>query len=218
MAVDCIIFGFDDEGLKLLLAHRKLEPCKGMRSLMGGFVNERESVDEAANRVLYDLTGMKDIYLEQLYTYGDVMRDTAGRVISVAYYALIQTDKFKEITDKDNGAQWFLVGKTPDLIFDHGIMVEKALARLSRRVRYQPVGFELLPDKFTLPQLQRLYEAIYQQKIDKRNFRKRILAMNLLVKLNEKDKEGSKRGAFYFRFDESRYEELVNNGFFFELK
>jgi hypothetical protein len=185
---------------------------------MGGFVKEGESVDEAANRVLYDLTGIGDVYLEQLFTYGEVDRDSASRVISVAYYALIQTDKFQELIGNEEGAQWFLVGESPELIFDHNLMVDKALARLKRRVRNRPIGFELLPDKFTLPQLQRLYEAIYQQEIDKRNFRKRILAMNLLIKLEEKDKEGSKRGAFYYRFDEARYEELVNNGFFFELK
>lgn len=218
VAVDCIIFGFDEEGLNLLLIKRKFEPKEGQWSLMGGFVEDGESINEAAQRVLTDLTGLKDIYLEQLYTYGEVNRDPVERVISVAYYALIKTEEYNEIQGKVHGALWFNWKNKPDLIFDHNQMVEKALLRLKRRVKNEPVGFELLPEKFTLPQLQRLYEAIYQEELDKRNFRRRILSMDLLVKLNEKDKSSSKRGAYKFKFDKERYDELIRTGFYFEVK
>jgi 8-oxo-dGTP diphosphatase len=218
VAVDCIIFGFDEEGLKLLLIKRKFEPCKGQWSLMGGFVMEGENVDDSAKRVLYDLTGLSNIYLEQLYTYGDVNRDPAGRVISIAYFALIKTDDYDSTLGEQHGARWVNIIDKPHLIFDHDIMVEKALARLKRRVRNQPIGFELLPEKFTLPLLQKLYEAIYQEEFDKRNFRRRLLTMDLLIKLNEKDKINSKKGAFKYMFDKNRYDELVSTGFYFEVK
>lgn len=218
VAVDCIVFGFDDEGLKLLLIKRKMLPNLGSWSLMGGFVSPDESVDNAAKRVLYDLTGLHDIYLEQLYTYGDLRRDSAGRVISVTYFALIKTEKYDQNKGEKYGTQWFKLDEKPGLIFDHDRMVEKAHTRLKRRVRYQPVGFELLPDKFTLPQLQKLYEAIYQERLDKRNFRKKIVSMGFLIKLNEKDKTGSKKGAYLYKFKEALYDELVKKGFFFELK
>jgi 8-oxo-dGTP diphosphatase len=218
VAVDCIIFGFDKEGLKLLLIKRKFEPCKEQWSLMGGFVSEGENIDDAAKRVLFDLTGLSDIYLEQLYAYGDVKRDPAGRVISVAYFALIKTEDYDSSLGELHGAKWVNIINKPSLIFDHDIMVDKALARLKRRVKNQPVGFELLSEKFTLPQLQKLYEAIFQEEFDKRNFRRRILSMDLLIKLNEKDKINSKRGAYKFMFDKSRYDELVSSGFYFEVK
>jgi len=217
VAVDCIIFGFDSKGLKLLLIKRKFEPCEGQWSLMGGFVSLEQSIDDSAKKVLFDLTGLKDIYLEQLYTYGEVKRDPADRVISVAYFALINTDDYNEMIGEQHGAKWVNMKDIPNLIFDHNQMVEKALARLKRRVKNQPIGFELLPQKFTLPQLQLLYEAIFQEVFDKRNFRRRILAMDLLVKLNEKDKDNSKRGAYKYKFDKNRYDELVRTGFYFEI-
>lgn len=218
VAVDCIIFGFDQEGLKLLLIKRKFAPKADQWSLMGGFVSTGQSIDGSAKRVLFELTGLKDIYLEQLYTYGDIKRDPVERVISVSYFALIKTDDYNEILGETHGAKWFKINERPDLIFDHNQMVEKALSRLKRRVKSQPVGFELLPEKFTLPQLQLLYEAIFQEILDKRNFRRRILEMDLLVKLNEKDKTNSKRGAFKYMFDKNRYDELVRTGFYFEVK
>ncbi|MBN1187294.1 MAG: NUDIX hydrolase [Bacteroidales bacterium] len=218
VAVDCIVFGFDNEGLKLLLIKRNFEPAKGKWSLMGGFVKQDESLDDAAKRVLYDLTGLKDIYLEQLYTYGTPGRDKAGRVLSVAYFALIKTQEYDKAKGEAYGAKWFRFNEKPALIFDHDEMVLKAHVRLIRRVRYRPVGFELLPEKFTLPQLQMLYEAIYQEELDKRNFRKKILSMGLLIKLGEKDKSGSKKGAFLYKFNEALYEEFEKKGFFFELK
>lgn len=218
VAVDCIIFGFDDDGLKLLIIKRKFAPQEGHWSLMGGFVGPGENLDDAAKRVLYDLTGLSNIYLEQLYSYGEVDRDSAGRVISVAYYALIRADNYDVELGEKHGAKWVNFDHQPELIFDHNQMVIKALARLRRRVSNQPIGFELLPEKFTLPQLQKLYEAIFQQELDKRNFRRRILSMDLLIKLEEKDKASSKKGAFRYKFDKKRYDELVQKGFYFEIK
>lgn len=217
VAVDCIIFGFDMHELKLLCIKRDFEPEKGKWSLMGGFLEEDESIDQAAARVLFELTALKDIYLEQLQGYGETKRDSAGRVISIAYYALIDSVKFDDKISKDYNAQWFTLNKLPKLIFDHKEMVDKAMKRLRRRSRFQPIGFELLPKKFTLPQLQNLYEQIFGIAFDKRNFRKKILAPGILKKLEEKDKEGSKKGAFYYRFDKKRYNELMYNGFNFEI-
>lgn len=218
VAVDSIIFGFQDSQLKLLLTKRQLEGHKGAWSLMGGFVGENESVDSAAARILEELTGLRDIYLEQLYTYGEVKRDEGARVISVAYCALIKIDLYNESLGNKYNAQWFPIEDVPELIFDHNIMVDKALRRLQRKSVTQPIGFELLNEKFTLTQLQQLYEAIHQKKLDKRNFRKKILAMDVLQKLTEKDKENSKRGAFLVRFDKRRYDELAGEGNVFEFK
>ncbi len=216
LAIDCIIFGFDDERLKLLVIKRDFDPGKGQWSLMGGFLREEENIDDAAKRVLKNLTGLENIYLEQLFAYGEPKRDAAARVISVAYYALISTTKFKQQESTIN-AQWFPVDELPQLIFDHNQMVEKAILRLRRRAASKPIGFELLPTHFTLPQLQTLYESIYQHEIDKRNFRKKILSMNILEKLPEKDMTASKRGAFKYKFNPLKYNEFLNNGYHFEL-
>lgn len=219
LAVDCIIFGYDiaEKELKLLLIKRSFEPAKGKWSLSGGFVQEGESLDDAACRVLCTLTGLSDLYMQQLYTYGDVERDPGARVISTTYYALIGIHELdKEIQEK-SGAHWRSISHLPELIFDHRQMVDKALSMLLDHIKVQPVGFELLPEKFTLVQLQDLYEAIYQKKIDKRNFRKKILSMNLLEKQDDKEKETSKKGAFYYKFNEGKYREFTKNGFFFNL-
>lgn len=217
VAVDCIIFGFDMHELKLLCIKRNFEPEVGRWSLMGGFLERSESADQAARRVLYELTALKDIYLEQLQAYAETDRDPAGRVISIAYFALINPVKFDKQLSKLYNASWFDLKHLPELIFDHKEMVNKAMKRLRRRSRFQPVGFELLPNKFTLPQLQNLYEEIFGAKFDKRNFRKKILSFGILTRLEEKDKEGSKKGAFYYRFDKKRYNELMDNGFNFEI-
>jgi len=216
VAVDCIIFGFDQEKIHILLHKRKFEPYLGGWSLFGGFVKENESLDAAAGRILLDLTGFSGIYLEQLYTYGNVGRDEE-RVISVAYFALINTDQYRFLEGGDFNKSWIPLEDVPELILDHNMMVNKALRRLRRKAATQPIGFELLPEKFSLPKLQKLYEAIYREDFDKRNFRKKILSMGLLEKLNEKDKSISKKGAFLFRFDKKKYDELVNNGLEFEL-
>lgn len=212
VALDCIIFGFDQETLKLLLIKRDFEPEKGKWSLMGGFLKNSESLDEGAGRILHTLTGLNDIYLEQLYAFGEVDRDPVERTISVAYYALIDIHKHDKKLVKEYGARWFAMNDLPDLIFDHEEMVEAAKKRLRFKASHQPVGFELLPEKFTLPELQKLYEAIYDTSLDKRNFRRRMLSMDVLFKTDEKQKKYSKKGAYLYRFDQDKYLEKVNNG------
>jgi len=217
VAVDCIIFGFDNKQLKLLLIKRDFQPQKGKWSLVGGFLEADESLDQAALRILNNLTGLNDIYLEQLYTYGEIKRDPGERVLSTAYYALINAENYHLPINRESSAKWFPIEKIPSLIFDHNIMVDKAMRRLRRKSLSQPIGFELLPEKFTIPQLQKLYEAIHQRELDKRNFRKKILSMGLLKKLDEKQKSGSRKGAFYYRFDKEKYDDLVSRGFHFEI-
>lgn len=212
VAVDCIIFGFDGQELKALLIKRGFEPEIGKWSLMGGFVGENESTDEAAIRVLHQLTGMTNIYMEQLYCFSDVNRDPAGRVISIAYYALINIADYSEQLQLEHEARWFPLAQIPKLIFDHNEMLQKAKVRLQEKVTNHPVGFELLPDKFTLPQLQNLYEAIYGEPLDKRNFTRKILSLDILNKLNEKEKESSRKGAFYYVFDKAKYNKLHQEG------
>ncbi len=217
VAVDCIIFGFDQGELKLLIHKRQFEPAKGEWSLFGGFVQRGESLDAAANRILFELTGLEEVYMEGFQTYGEVDRDPAGRVISVAYYALIPAKEFTEASNSQYGATWVSLKDLPPLIMDHNIMVEKGLRRLKRRATSQPIGFELLPREFTMPQLQALYEAIYQLVLDKRNFRKKILAMDVLIKLNSKDKSSSRKGAYLYKFDPRKYIKLVEGGVNFTI-
>lgn len=219
VAVDCIVFGYDIQKkiLKLLLVKRNIDPAKGAWSLAGGFLKEKESLDDSASRILRKLTGIGTIFLTQSHTYGDTGRDNGARVISTAYYALIALRDIDQEIVKDNGAHWRPVSDLPRLIFDHSVMVKRALADLQYQLKIKPVGFELLPEKFTLVQLQELYEAIYQKKVDKRNFRKKILSMGVIEKLGEKEKETSKKGAWYYTFNKERYEKLSRNGFSFNL-
>ncbi|HPF50813.1 MAG TPA: NUDIX domain-containing protein [Draconibacterium sp.] len=219
VAVDSIIFGFNenDTELKLLLLKRNFEPAKGEWSLMGGFVTTEESLDMAAERIVFQLTGLKNVYMEQLYAFGEPKRDPGGRIVSVSYFSLIKIQEHDRELVKQHGASWIALSRLPDLIFDHNEMVNKALRKLKIRARTEPIGFELLPEKFTIPQLQRLYEAIYQTPFDKRNFRRKLLSMGLLDKLEEKEKETSKKGAFYYKFNSDKYEELKERGFNFEL-
>lgn len=219
VAVDCIIFAYDviKKELNLLLVKRDFEPAMGMWSLPGGFVNKDENMEDAARRILYNLTGLKDVFLEQSYTFGKVERDPGARVISTSYFALIKHQEINDDLKNEHGAHWSPVSQLPDLIFDHDDMVKRALTELQSQVKIKPVGFELLPETFTLVQFQDLYEAIYQRIMDKRNFRRKILAMNLLEKLDEKDKVNSKRGAYYYRFISERYSEFTRNGFYFDL-
>lgn len=219
VAVDCIIFGYDilEKEIKLLLFKRIVEPAKGRWSLAGGFVDSNESLDEAASRILRKLTGLESVYMKQSYAYGETDRDPGDRVISVSYFALITIrDINKELAER-NGVSWRSLSRLPDLIFDHPVMVKRALTELQNQVKIKPVGFELLPEKFTLVQLQDLYEAIYQRRVDKRNFRKKILSMGILEKMDEKERETSKKGAYYYRFNEGTYKRLIQNGFYFNL-
>lgn len=217
VAVDCIIFGFEDGKLKLLIIKRKVDPMEGAWSMVGGFVQEGESTNDAATRVLQQTTGIQDIYMDQLKCYGDVARDSGARVISVAYYALIRISEHDRILANAHGAHWLSLHQIPELIFDHAQMLNDALAGLRDKAHFHPIGFELLPEKFSLPQLRNLYEEIYQRPLDKRNFRKKILAMDILEKLDEKDKSTSKKGAHLYRFDKKKYNALTEHGLVFEI-
>lgn len=213
VAVDCIIFGFDEEGLKLLLLKRNFEPCKGEWSLMGGFLRAEEDLDQAAERVLKDCTGLEKVYMEQLMTFSDVHRDPGARVVSAAYFALLDIRNYGKADVVTHNAVWFRMDEVPPLIFDHNLMAKKALARLRRRASNCPVGFNLLPLEFTLPSLQMLYEAIFGYAMDKRNFRKKIQSMDILIQTGKKDYSTSKKGAYLYRFDEKKYNEMVENGY-----
>ena len=176
-----------------------------------------ENVDDAARRVLKEITGLEQIFLEQSKTYGKADRDPGYRCLSVAHYALIRLEDYDRELVESHGAFWYTLKELPTLALDHDQMVADALDKLRRKARQQPIGFELLPEKFTIPQLQKLYEAIYQRDLDPRNFRKKVLSLKVLVKLDEKDKSGSKRGAFLYRFDADKYEELLESGYNFEI-
>lgn len=205
LAADCIIFGFDGNQLKILLVQRALEPEIGQWSLMGGFVKDNETIQQAAERVLLTRTGLSNVYLEELSTFSDPARDPVERTVSVAFFALIDINKYKKQITDDFHAEWFDINKHPKLIFDHKQMVEKAKARLRYKAAFHPILFELLPSKFTLPQLKSLYEEVYDIEMDNRNFSRKILSMNLLEKLNEKDKGNSKRGAWYYKMNSKKY-------------
>lgn len=207
VAVDCIIFGFNGQDLELLMIPRGFEPEMGRWSLMGGFIQRKESVDDAARRVLHKLTGLEDIYMEQLSVFGAVHRDPGDRVISITYFALIRKDSYDKALVDAYKARWFSLNMLPALIFDHKEMVEASIKQLRKKVKIEPIGFNLLPKKFTLPQLQVLYEAILGYSLDKRNFRKKIEGLSILKKLNEKQKETSKKGAFLYTFDENYKEQ-----------
>jgi len=217
LAVDCIIFGFDNEDLKVLLIKRDFEPEKGKWSLIGGFLKKEESLDQAAKRILYALTGMNDIYMEQLYTWSEVDRDPAERTISTSFYAIINIEEHDKELMEFHNAKWFSLSDAPSLIFDHDQMLNKAIKRLRRRTSISPIGFGLLPEKFTMRQLQKLYEAILNKKLDKRNFINKIKAMDILIKLDEKDMSSSTKGSFLYIFDQEKYDAKQTNDFYLKL-
>ncbi|WP_143305876.1 NUDIX hydrolase [Chitinophaga vietnamensis] len=204
-AVDCIIFGFDGQELKLLLIQRGFEPFKGKWSLVGGFVQPDESAEDAAARVLENLTGLDGIYMEQLHAFSAPARDTVERTVSVAYTALIDIQQLRQPLNKDFHAVWFPINHYPELIFDHQDMVNLAKEKLRYKAALHPLLLELLPGKFTIPQLQQLYESVYNATFDKGNFSRKILSTKLLVKLADKDKLGSRKGAFYYKVDRKKY-------------
>jgi ADP-ribose pyrophosphatase YjhB (NUDIX family) len=205
-AIDCIIFGFDGQHLKILLIKRGFQPALNQWSLMGGFVKKNESLDEAAVRILKQLTGLEGIYLEQLHAFGKPERDPIERTLSIAYFSLIDIHKYEKQISHDYHAEWFNINEGPKLIFDHAAMVKMAKEKLRYKAGLHPILFELLPARFTIPQLQTLYEEIYSTSLDKRNFNRKILSTGLLVKQKEKDKINSKKGAFYFNLDKKKYE------------
>ena len=201
VAVDCLIFGFQNQTLKVLLIKRKLEPYQKEWSLMGGFLLENESAEIAAARVLKELTGLTGVYMEQIKTFSKVDRDPTERTISIVYSSLIDINKFEEQLNHDYEAQWFNIKEIPKLIFDHEDMVAEGRNFLKRKAALQPILFELLAEKFTIPQIQQLYEEVFETSFDKRNFSRKLLASKLLNKLNEKDKFGSKKGAYYYQLN-----------------
>jgi 8-oxo-dGTP diphosphatase len=218
LTVDCVVFGLDGDRLKILLVRRGIEPFRERWALPGGFVLENEPLERAALRELREETGVRDVYLEQLYTFGAPGRDPRSRVVSVAYYALVRPEEHSLAASTDaSDARWFFASAPPPLAFDHDGIVAAALERLRAKVRYRPVGFELLPPEFTLTRLQKLYEAILERELDKRNFRKKILRMGLLVDTRGFQDGSPGRPARLYRFDRAKYEELEKRGFDFEV-
>lgn len=218
VTVDCVVFGLDDEDLKVLLIRRDLPPFEDKWALPGGFVRLEETLDEAARRELQEETSLERVFLEQLYTFGGIDRDPRERVITVAYYALVRlSDHRVQAATDARDAVWFAMDDLPSLAFDHDQILETAHQRLQGKVRYQPIGFELLPPKFTLTQLQKLYEIVLGRVLDKRNFRKKIQGMGILEELDEVEKDVAHRAARLYRFNKKEYGRMVKQGFHFEI-
>jgi len=218
LTVDCIVFGLDDEDLKVLLIQRRNEPFAGRWALPGGFVDVGEAPEQAARRELEEETGLASVFLEQLYTFGEPDRDPREHVVSIAHYALVNVrDARVRAADDARQAAWFPVRKPPPLAFDHPKILRMAQDRLKDRLRRQPVGFELLPRRFTLSQLQHVYETILGKEIDKRNFRRRALRTGLLIETDQTQKEVAHRAARLYRFDMRKYRRLARQGFHFEV-
>ena len=210
LSVDCIIFGFDDGKLKVLIGKRQMDPGRGEWSLYGGFVSGDESVDEAASRTLYELTGLRNVFMRQVGAFGKVDRDPGERVVSIAYYALINVKDYEDELLQEHGLQWGNYDDIPQLYSDHNEMIQKARKMMQQKLAHEPVGFRLLPNLFTLTQLQKLYEAVNGSELDKRNFRKRIKEMDYIEKTELIDKTSSKRGAYLYRFNKRVYNEDPN--------
>jgi 8-oxo-dGTP diphosphatase len=206
VALDSIIFGFDGSELKLLLVKRGVENERETWSLMGGWLQPDETLEQAAERILCELTDLKDVYLEQLGGFGNPNRDPVQRTVSIAFFALINVPDYDAHISHAYEAQWFPISQLPELLFDHGDMVTKAIEKLRYKAAFHPIGFELMPEKFTILQLQTLYKAIFNKDIDKRNFSRKILSTNLLIKLKEKQRGVSKKGAFLYSVDKEHYE------------
>ena len=211
LAIDCIIFGFDGKDIKLLLIKRNFDPQKGNWSLMGGFLEAEENLEDGANRILHILTGLNNIYVEQLGVYGDIKRDPVARTVSVVFFALINIDDHDEEAVKSHNASWISLDKRPSLIFDHNEMVMKAIEHLRYKAALHPIGFELLPEQFTIPQLQKLYEAIYNTPIDRRNFSRKLLSTGLLIDTGSKNSQSATKKATLYRLDAVKYNEKFNS-------
>jgi 8-oxo-dGTP diphosphatase len=210
VALDCIVFGFDGEDIKLLLIKRNFDPEKGRWSLMGGFLEFEEDLEDATNRILYDLTGLKGIYFEEIQTFGKVNRDPVERTLSVCFFALINIHDHDQDSAKAQNAYWIELKNRPQLIFDHNEMVDLALERLRYKAALHPIGFELLPEKFTIPQLQKLYESIYDTTMDRRNFSRKILSTNLLLDTGEKNQNSATKRAILYTLDKEKYQKQMN--------
>ncbi|MBQ3770127.1 MAG: NUDIX hydrolase [Prevotella sp.] len=210
LSVDCIIFGFDQNKLKILIGKRNMDPGRGEWSLYGGFVRNDESLDAAAQRTLLELTGLRNIYMSQVGAFGNIDRDPGERVVSIAYYALINVKDYSERLRKQHGVEWVNIEDIPQMYSDHNAMIAKARKLIQQKIKTNPVGFELLPELFTLTQLQRLYEAVNGEPLDKRNFRKRIKDMDYIEKTELIDKKTSKRGASLYRFNKKAFTEDKN--------
>ncbi len=219
VTTDCVIFGFDGGELKVLLIERGIEPYKDYWALPGGFINMDEDAETCARRKLRDETALENIFIEQLFTFSNVDRDPRHRVISIAYYALVKlSDYHAQAGTGANNVKWFPLSEVPSLAFDHAGILETARQRLKGKIKYQPIGFELLPEKFTLPELHKLYEIILGISIDRRNFRKKMLGFNLLIDHNELVKGAPNRAAKLYSFNRQKYEELSKNGFYFDCE
>ena len=217
LSVDCVVFGYENGKLKVLLYPRGFEPAIGKWSLLGGFVKEDETLGDAARRVLYSTTGLKDIYQEQVSVFSKVDRDPAARVVSVVYYALIRIKQQDYDLVREHGAHWWPVNKLPKLIFDHKEMIDKSLISLQKKSEIELIGRELLDDLFTLPNLKKVYEAIFQKEIDAGNFRKKILSLGLLQNTGNKDNTESKKGAYLYIYikdnvDKVNIGQILNGG------
>lgn len=218
LTVDCVVFGLDETDLKVMLIQRDLVPFRGKWALPGGFVRVDESLEDAARRELQEETGLEKVFLEQLYTYGDVKRDPRERVVTVAWYALVRLSDHRVMAATDaRDAAWFSLQDIPKLAFDHARILNDAHQRLQGKVRYQPIGFELLAKKFTLTQLQKLYEIVLDRELDKRNFRKKILRMGVLHEMDEVETDVAHRAARLYRFNQKRYREMARRGVNFEI-
>nr|WP_319399193.1 NUDIX domain-containing protein [uncultured Carboxylicivirga sp.] len=200
VSVDCVIFGYEQDQLKLLLFKRIIPPAQGEWSLIGGWLQEDESAETAALRVLQYITGLTDIYLEQVHVFSKPERDPGGSVLTVLFNALIRIEKHSNQLIEKFGAKWFAIDEVPPLIFDHDEMFKIAFEKLRLKATYNLIGRQLLPEKFTITQLRNLYTAIFQKEFDPGNFRKKVLSLKMLEQLEEKDMSESKRGAYYFRF------------------
>lgn len=218
VTTDCVIFGYNGLELNVLLIERGIEPFKGKWALPGGFLHENENAEEGALRELWEETGVRDVFIEQLYTFSDADRDPRGRVISIAYYALVKSTNFEVIGGDDaKSAKWFPIKDIPSLPFDHDRILRVAHQRLKAKIRYQPIGFELLNKEFTIPELQSLYEAVLDVQFDRRNFNRKISKLDILLPLDKKEEGVAHKAARFFTFDKQKYEELTQRGFNFEI-
>jgi len=215
VSVDCVIFGYEQDQLKLLLFKRIIPPAQGEWSLIGGWLQEDESAETAAMRVLQYITGLTDIYLEQVHVFSKPDRDPGGNVLTVLFNALIRIEKHSNQLIEKFGAKWFAIDEVPSLIFDHDEMFKIAFEKLRLKGTYNLIGRQLLPEKFTITQLRNLYNAIFQKQFDPGNFRKKVLSLKMLEQLEEKDMSESKKGAFYFKFkdieENNLYEPIFRN-------